>query len=149
MEPTSAIIPSSLEQAYTSATAPINVTKLQSMFPDFDTESLDNITPKQVYAMENLYGLNYKKEIELVSDIPCALFKKQTPIPPHTPINLIFPIDSNIYHISLINYAGAFATADVKKYYKPSSDSSKTSNNSQNDISRFPNRSKLHWNWRY
>ena len=63
--------------------------------------------------MENLYGLNYKKEIEIISDIPCALFKNQTPLPPHTPIHLNFKIDSNNYHINLINYAGAFPTANV------------------------------------
>ena len=83
------------------------------MFPEFDITSVDHLTPRQMYAMENLCGLNYKKEIELVSDIPCALFKNHTPLPPHTPINLNFLIDSNNYHINLINYAGAFPTADV------------------------------------
>ena len=102
MEPTSKIMPLSIEQTYTDNTVSINSTKFQSMFPEFDITSVDHLTPRQMYAMENLYGLNYKKEIERVSDIPCALFKNHTPLPPHTPINLNFLIDSNNYHINLI-----------------------------------------------
>ena len=49
----------------------------------------------------------------MVSDIPCALFKNHASLPPHTPINLKFCIDSNNYHINLINYAGAFLTTNT------------------------------------
>ena len=61
MEPTSKIMPLSIEQTYTYNAVSINSTKFQSMFPEFDTTSLDYLTPRQMYAMENLYGLNYKK----------------------------------------------------------------------------------------
>ena len=90
IEPTSAIIPLSIEQAYTATQIPIITTKFRSMFPDFDTTTANGltVTPRQVYAMKNLYSLKYKKEIEPVSDIPCALFKNHAPLPPHTPINL-------------------------------------------------------------
>ena len=48
MEPTSKIIPLSIEQAYTASAVNANTTKFQSMLPDFDTASLA-ITPRQVY----------------------------------------------------------------------------------------------------
>ena len=38
---------------------------------------------------------------------------QESPLPPHTPIHLNFKIDSNNYHINLINYAGVFPTANV------------------------------------
>ena len=113
MEPASKIMPLSIEQTYTDNTVTINSTKFQSISPEFDITSLVYLTPRQMYATENLCGLNYKKETELVSDIPCALFKNHTPLPPHTPISLNFRIDSNNYHINLIYSAGAFPTADV------------------------------------
>ena len=98
MEPTSKIIPLSIEHAFTAT--------------DFVTTSLPNITPRQVYAMKNLYSLNFKKEIELVSDIPCALFKNHVHLPPHTRINSLFNIDSN-------NYAGAFPTTVINNRTNP------------------------------
>ena len=60
-------------------------------FPDFDVTSL-YLTRRHIHVMiNNLFGLNNTKEIELIGSITSPLFNTRTAIPPHThQFHLIF-----------------------------------------------------------
>ena len=64
-----------------------------------------NLTSRQVWALDNLYGFNRYNEVEINGQIPCPLGYVDELIPPNTPISLRCQVNTN-FATDLVNIAG-------------------------------------------